>query len=143
MILVMAVIFAFSAMPGEESAQTSFRILKVLAAWIEDMSDANVTSALAQNLHIIIRKVAHFSEYFLLGVTTYYAFKDRFLYDRKWFYITIISICVLFAASDEIHQHYVPGRYGTPTDVLIDSAGALTGIAICLLFAHRRKHEKI
>ena len=34
-------------------------------------------------------------------------------------------LCFLFAISDEWHQTFVPDRYGTVTDVLIDSLGIL------------------
>lgn len=39
-----------------------------------------------------------------------------------------LLICVLYAISDEIHQHFVPGRGAQVKDVLIDSAGASVGI---------------
>jgi VanZ family protein len=44
-------------------------------------------------------------------------------------------LTVLYAASDEYHQTFVPGRNGTPADLLIDAAGAALG----LWLAHRRQ----
>ncbi len=44
--------------------------------------------------------------------------------------ILMVPATVLLAALDELHQYYVPGRYGVVTDVLIDSIG----IAIATLF---------
>ena len=38
-------------------------------------------------------------------------------------------IAALYAASDEIHQLFVPGRSGQLSDVILDSAGALAGVA--------------
>ena len=38
--------------------------------------------------------------------------------------------CVMFAASDEYHQTFVPGRGGTITDVAIDSLGVFLGTAL-------------
>ena len=46
--------------------------------------------------------------------------KEMFL---PWF------IAALYAASDEIHQLFVPGRSGQLSDVILDSAGALAGVA--------------
>ena len=42
------------------------------------------------------------------------------------------TFCILYAASDEFHQLFVPGRAGLITDVCIDSAGALLGILLFL-----------
>jgi VanZ family protein len=39
----------------------------------------------------------------------------------------------LYAASDEFHQLFVPGRSGEVKDVLIDSAGAVTGALLFYL----------
>lgn len=51
-------------------------------------------------------------------------------------------IAALYAASDEIHQLFVPGRSGQLSDVILDSAGALAGVAafavICWLINCRK-----
>ncbi len=47
--------------------------------------------------------------------------------------------CAVFAALDEWHQYYVPGRYASPVDVLIDTAGSLLGAAAFTLL-YRRCH---
>ena len=75
----------------------------------------------------IIRKLAHFSIYALVGVWIM-SFMSTFnirLY-KKW----IISMLVgaLYAASDEFHQSFVPGRGPSIIDVGIDSLGVFTGI---------------
>jgi VanZ family protein len=44
-----------------------------------------------------------------------------------------IAITLLYAVSDEWHQSFVEGRYGTPVDVAIDAAG----VAIAVLLATR------
>ena len=41
-----------------------------------------------------------------------------------------VVISVAYAATDEAHQSGVEGRHGTPVDVLIDTAGALTAAAL-------------
>lgn len=59
--------------------------------------------------------------------------KEMFL---PWF------IAALYAASDEIHQLFVPGRSGQLSDVILDSAGALAGVAaftvLCWLINRRK-----
>ena len=74
---------------------------------------------------LIIRKLAHFTEYLILGILTYNLIKS---YNKKT-YIAII-ICILYAISDEIHQYFVPGRSCQILDMTIDSIGSLTGIYI-------------
>lgn len=73
----------------------------------------------------LIRKLAHFSEYLILAVLTYFVLKD---YQLKRKALCIILFCVLYAISDEIHQYFVPGRVMSFIDVLIDSLGALTAV---------------
>jgi VanZ family protein len=43
-----------------------------------------------------------------------------------------LGVCMLYAASDEVHQIFIPGRGAQVKDVLIDSAGAFVGIGIAL-----------
>lgn len=40
-----------------------------------------------------------------------------------------LAICLLWAASDEWHQTFVPGRTGRVRDVAIDGLGALAALA--------------
>ena len=37
---------------------------------------------------------------------------------------------IAYAISDEVHQHFVPGRVGSPVDVLIDSVGVAVGVLL-------------
>jgi VanZ family protein len=46
--------------------------------------------------------------------------------------------CAIFAASDEFHQSFVPSRTASPTDVMIDTCGALAGLLTCLILARRK-----
>jgi VanZ family protein len=52
---------------------------------------------------------------------------------RPW---PALAIAVAYAASDELHQHFVRGRVGSPWDIAIDAAGATIGL---IVFAHRRQ----
>ena len=44
---------------------------------------------------------------------------------------------VAYAASDELHQHFVPGRRGAPLDVLIDAVGVAVGVLAWRRFGQR------
>lgn len=119
---VMAVIFSFSAQNSAASDEVSegllTRILQFLPFEISNR---------------FLRKLAHFSEYALLGAVSFCAVS---LTRRKPAYFSPLLFSALYAATDEIHQLFVPGRSGRAFDVLIDSSGAAAGIIFAvLLFA--------
>jgi VanZ family protein len=68
---------------------------------------------------LVLRKIGHAAEFALLGALLARALRD----DR-----VALAAGVAYAVSDEIHQHYVPGRVGTWYDVVIDTAGVALGI---------------
>ena len=67
----------------------------------------------------VLRKLAHTTEYAILGLLLLRAT------GRAWL---AVVVGVLYAASDEFHQHFVSGRHGSPVDVAIDAAGVLIGV---------------
>ena len=71
---------------------------------------------------LILRKLAHMAEYGLLWFLWWRALG----YGSK---LPAAAIAVAYAATDELHQHFVEGRHGTPVDVLIDA----TGVALAYL----------
>ncbi len=64
---------------------------------------------------------------------------------RAIFFIALAAFAfsTLYAASDEFHQLFVPGRAGLFTDVAIDSCGAALGSALAALVAWRRRACRI
>lgn len=90
-------------------------------------------------IHYYVRKMAHVTEYTLLGLLAVRALrhvingpKFRMLWGSAWLLATI------YAASDEFHQSFVPGRTPKVADVMLDSAGAIIGVGIMWL---RRKRS--
>lgn len=73
----------------------------------------------------VFRKLAHMAEYGILAVLVWRAWGDG----RPGVFFVALIFSVLYAASDEWHQGFVPGRTPSPWDVCIDAAGAL---AACL-----------
>ncbi len=41
-----------------------------------------------------------------------------------------VATGIAYAGSDELHQHFVPGRQAAFRDVAIDSAGVLLGVML-------------
>jgi VanZ family protein len=69
---------------------------------------------------LLLRKVAHVGEYAVLGLLLARALARP---------LPAFALGVAYAVSDELHQHFVPGRRGAPLDVLIDAIGVAIGVA--------------
>ncbi|MCI9449756.1 MAG: VanZ family protein [Clostridiales bacterium] len=137
-LLWMAVIFLFSAKNSAESQSMSDGVLNsLLTKTISGYSemDSESQSAVIDTYSFAIRKAAHFSEYLLLGILTCLAF-GRYSIRKYGKFFSPFFLCVLYAVSDEIHQYFVPGRACRAFDVMIDSTGALFGIAAVFLVTY-------
>ena len=118
-------IFYFSSQNGTKSDFLSNGILIKIA----DLLRINDVDSFVEIFGILIRKVAHFVEYFMLFILTYECFKE---YKIKKVLVVSLLFCILWAFFDEFHQLFVDGRCGQIKDVLIDSFGSFTS----LLFWH-------
>jgi VanZ family protein len=72
----------------------------------------------------VLRKIAHAAEFAVLGFLLYRAVR------RDWL---ALALGIAYAASDELHQHFVPGRQGSPLDILIDAVGVAIGVYVARL----------
>ena len=82
------------------------------------------TDALIRQYNHPLRKAAHFTLYAMLG----FSLTGVFQHQRRLHKIpAAIIVSAIFAALDELHQHFVEGRGPQVTDVLLDTAGAATG----------------
>lgn len=121
----MIFIFIMSSFNSIESSSQSGFIVNI----ISNILNINNTEILS----LIIRKLAHFTEYLILGILVSNAIHIH----NKKIYLAII-ICIIYAISDEIHQLFVPGRSCQITDICIDTLGTLTGIFLLnLKFKHK------
>lgn len=144
-ILWMALIFYFSAQPATQSKEISRGITEVVVETVERVAPNRVDDIDIQRVHHLIRKNAHFFSYLLLGILVLDALR-RSGGLGVGSTVFALTICILYAISDEIHQLYVPGRSGELRDVIIDSVGAGVGIAIYLGFSKlikKRRQSKI
>ena len=143
---VMTVIFWFSAQDDPRSSSQSGGILNMFIN-IFIPSYKSMTQAAQQNLyhvlHTVIRKIGHFTEYLLLGAALTFHIKVicKELNKRFFFWVPLL-VGVLYAASDELHQFFVPGRAMRLYDVAIDSLGVLSGIGIVLFICRLVKNKK-
>lgn len=90
-------------------------------------------------VHGIIRKLAHFVEYSVLGFLAMRAF--RTLFHRPFMAALFAFILTAAVASlDEFQQSFDPSRTSSPVDVLIDLAGGAAVITVYALISRRRAH---
>ena len=137
-----------------DGSKISYNSVKNISAWIKEAVIDLLNDTLKiriekteENLELfsfIIRKTAHFTEYFVLSV-----FATLFMYTLKLNKVALsaisLLICALYAVSDEFHQSLVGGRAMMIMDMGIDTAGALLATAMLLLIfslAERKKNKE-
>ena len=127
-------IFQFSSQIAEESDGVSKGLLRKIIdifPYTKNLSEQTKLK-LIEHGDPIIRKLAHFSIYALVGVWIM-AFMSTFetrLY-KKW--IVSMVVGVGYAGLDEFHQSFVAGRGPSIVDVGIDSLGVVSGILFVLI----------
>lgn len=124
--LIMIFIFYFSHQTGHESSGLSSYIV----LWIQNHLSITLPE-------LIIRKIAHMSEYAILAVAFFYGFyKNQFSINKTYIYSLLCSS--LYACSDEFHQLFIAGRACSLIDVFIDTIGAI----IILFILKKIMHSK-
>ena len=133
-------IFRFSAQTGEESTGVSSPLTQeIVATYSEVMHQSWNQEEIMENaeaLEVYVRKAGHMAEYAMLTVSVVLATWISFGASKRNFIFAEL-FCVCYAASDEIHQLFVPGRCGKFSDVLIDSAGSLVALLCMICIIHR------
>ncbi len=135
----MCLIFYLSSQVADQSARLSSGITQFFIRMITGVFPKVHINM--ESLGFAIRKLAHFLSYLVLGVLVLNAFGKCGVQGYKRIIFSAI-VCILYAASDEIHQLYVPGRGGQIRDVLIDSSGAATGFILYIITRKIRLTKK-
>ena len=126
-ILVSVIIFGFSAQNGEKSGNLSKSIITKIADVIK-VKENNKNEFIVQG-EKVIRKMAHFTIYTLLGICVMGFLSTFNLKIVKQVIITGIY-GFFYATTDEFHQMFINGRNASFLDIMIDSLGILFGILI-------------
>ena len=131
----MAMIFYFSSENGKESGAASEGVTAFLVRLFSGKEMSELSEKALATISLVIRKLAHFSEFFLLGV-----FSGGFIRSykmKKWLHFALPSaFCLAYAAFDGCHQLFVSGRSGSVRDVMIDFSGSLAAGLALMLIAH-------
>jgi len=137
-------IFIMSNEPATVSAERSGGIAYILAPiFVEEFEelDTDEKEEILLDIDHIIRKVVHFGMYAVLCALFTVA---SLWHSRTWIKHLLLPwlLSALYAAGDEIHQMFVPGRGPLVSDVVIDSCGALFGavfVMACTAILLKRK----
>jgi VanZ family protein len=110
---------------------------RLLTVWLPVLAWAAVIFALSSVPSLssglgawdtVLRKCAHVTEYAILGGLLYRALGRE---------AAALATGIAYAATDELHQHFVRGRHASPVDVAIDAVGLALGMVIWLRVRER------
>ena len=125
----MIIIFLFSNQPnsGEKTHSIIEKILPIF-----NKNTINI-------INLVIRKLAHITEYYILAYLSHSLLKEYKL-SRKKEIIICILFCILYSITDELHQSLIPGRTSNYKDCLIDTIGVTLFILTNTII--KKKHLK-
>jgi len=128
----------FAASTGLGRPENTARVFRPILHWL----NPGMSEQTFQRVHGVIRKTAHFVEYCLLGLLLWRLihFDPAWAAWRSREFLAALLAAAFYAATDEFHQRFVPGRQASVRDVLLDSCGA--GIGLAALWAGRRLRPK-
>ncbi len=138
--LYIGFIWSNSLAQGSDSGDLSQKVTTILLSFVEKTG----FTIQFDLFHHYVRKLAHFSEYFLLAFWVYLS-----NHKAKVSIPMPLLAWVLVPAIDETIQHFVPDRFGALSDVLLDMCGYLTGyfctyvlclIVVDLLHKYKKSH---
>ena len=130
----------FSASNDRRSFQHSSRIIGPLVRWLLPHASEDMVQAMVFG----VRKCAHLTEYAILAVLCWRVLKpsdngSAWSWRRAGNSLLIVA---LYAATDEIHQSFVPSRQGSAWDVLLDTAGGAVGLLLLRAFYRWREASR-
>lgn len=142
--LWMSVIFAFSAQNAEDSERASDGVIRWLLTCFDKefpVQSPEAQQLRTENWSFLVRKLAHFCVFAVLGCLTFAAFSVDLPPGRAFPAAT--GLGVVRAVLDEAHQSFVPGRSCELRDIGIDAAGVFLGAAFLLFVITRMQRKKL
>ena len=132
--LVWAVVISGFSTGAFTSDNTSRFIVPILRFFLPHASAETL-----ELLHFLVRKCAHFTEYFILSLLILRGIRAGAKgMHLRWALLTILLVAG-YASLDEFHQSFVPGRTAAVGDVLIDTSGGAVALIVASLFARFRR----
>ena len=123
-------VFSNSMYPGPESSKKSQFALNVI-----NMLNVHMGISIPITEHIV-RKLGHFTEYFILGNLLTLTVRMYVKRPIKYIFIELFSLLAV-PVLDEFLQTFIQGRSGNVGDVILDFMGGLVGMLVCMLLIYR------
>nr|WP_295307311.1 VanZ family protein [uncultured Blautia sp.] len=143
-IVMMYVIYSFSAQTGEVSGalsyEVSYQIVETKNEVLNENKSYDELAYSASSIEFYVRKAAHMTEYCLLAIAISF---PLYVYGVRGIWLILLAgvICVGFAGLDEYHQSFVANRGPSMRDVGIDSIGVTVGILLVQAFCWSTLHN--
>ena len=122
-------IFFLSTQNGDQTAAASSGI----ASWLANIIYGSPTQMQINDVHMLIRKVAHFGLFYGFGVLSTYTL---FVFIEKCKRVTVcFSMLVVLAVAifDEWHKTFIPGRHCHIDEILLNAIAGILGVGFVVL----------
>ncbi len=145
-LIMICIIGWFSSQSSVDSNELSKYFLK----WIGLISESEwqayietgVESPKLASMNLMIRKMAHFTLYFVLGLCMALVLCYFRKFDRRGQWLTVITVGMI-GLCDEVHQYFVPGRYMDMRDVMTDTLGGICAVLLISIVKHNLKMKQV
>ena len=117
------------------SSEHTASILAPVVKWIYP----GLTDEQFRLVHHLIRKSAHFTEYFIFYLFLFRGVRGIYRGWRCTWGLAALGIAAGYSVLDEIHQAFVVSRTASPYDSLLDSIGAFFAFVVVWLWFRLRK----
>jgi VanZ family protein len=135
-VILWAVVIALLSTRGFDTAFT-YKLLKA----VNDFWTLGYTVAQLREANAVVRKLAHVSEYFILGLLLWRALRRGREEAWRWSWaIGTLLLGAAWAGLDELHQLFERGRGSSVVDIGWDSLGLL--LALVVIYARPRKKKE-
>jgi VanZ family protein len=138
--LLWAIVISAFSTSAFTSDNTSRFIIPILRWFFPHASQQTLFS-----LHYFIRKTGHVTEYFILSLLVLRGIRGGKSGVHLGWALAAIAVVGCYAALDELHQSFVPGRTAAVSDVLLDTAGGIAAqvvVGLAILFGDIRKKRR-
>ncbi len=123
--------------------------MTVIFAFSHQAHSGAVTEEYLGDYNVIVRKFSHVSEYLILCLLFYWNLSPASIVKNTGGFpgasrhplILAALFTIIYAASDEWHQSFVPGRSASAFDVMVDCIGVVIASALLFAFCRLNFHE--
>ncbi len=126
-VLCIIFIFSRSLSPAQQSNHESGKVLGLIQTILDNIGLSSIGIT-----HHFVRKMAHFIEYFILGIFLTGTIRS-FTADIIRYFSVSLFLGLLVPVCDEFIQSFISGRSSQVSDVLLDFSGAVCGMVLCYL----------